>query len=92
MTTFAVSYDLKRPGQDYPKLWEELERLGAHRSLESFWLVSVTSTTAKEVHDHLKSFVDTNDAIWVLELTQNHWYSGARGGTNEWLKKNPPAR
>lgn len=91
MTTFMVSYDLKKPGKDYPKLWEELERLKAHRTLESFWLVSA-SNTAKEVHDHLKGFVDQNDSMWVLELTKSHHFSNARAGTNDWLKTNPPAR
>lgn len=90
MTTYAVSYDLIKR-KDYASLWEELERLGAHRTQASYWLVNVNNT-AKELHDHLKRFVDEDDKIWTSELTKNSWYSNAMAGTNEWIKNNPPAR
>jgi CRISPR-associated endonuclease Cas2 len=90
MTTYTISYDLIKR-KDYQSLWDELERLGAHRTQASYWLVAVTNT-AKELHDHLKEFVDADDRIWVSELTKNHYYSNAIGGTNDWLKKNSPAR
>jgi CRISPR-associated endonuclease Cas2 len=91
MAKFTVSYDLIKR-KDYQTLWDELKRLGAHRTQASYWLVNVNLASAKELHDHLKKYVDSDDSIWVLELTKNHWYSNARGGTNEWIKKNPPAR
>ena len=91
MTTYVVSYDLKKPGQNYQPLWDELDRLKAHRTLESFWLISVNNTP-KELVDHLKSFIDANDALWVLELTKVHHFRNAKAGTNDWLAKNPPAR
>ena len=90
MATFVLTYDLVKR-KDYQTLWDELERLGAHRALDSFWLVDLNNT-AKEVHDHFKGFVDDDDRIWVSELTKKHWYSNAKGGTNQWLKKNPPGR
>lgn len=90
MTTFVVTYDLIKR-KDYQTLWDELKRLGAHRALESFWLVSV-SNTGKELLEHLKQYVDNDDRLWVSELTRSHWYTKAKGGTNEWLKANPPAR
>lgn len=90
MTTFTVSYDLIKR-KDYQTLWDELNRLGAHRTQASYWLVNVNNT-AKELHDHLKNFVDGDDKIWVSELTKNHWFANALGGTNDWLAKNPPSR
>lgn len=90
MTTYTVSYDLIKT-KDYPKLWEELERLKAHRTQDSYWLVAI-SMTAQQLHDHLKAFVDKDDKIWVSELTKNHHFSNAKGGTIDWLKRNPPAR
>lgn len=91
MATFTISYDLIKR-KDYQTLWNELGRLGAHRTQASYWLVNVNLKTAKELHDHLKHFVDADDSIWVSELTKNHWYSNARGGTNHWIKSNPPTR
>lgn len=90
MTTFVVTYDLIKR-KDYQSLWDALGSLGAHRALESFWLVNVDNT-AKELHDHLKQYVDGDDRLWVSELTKKHWFSNAKAGTNEWLKNNPPAR
>lgn len=90
MTTYTISYDLIK-SKDYKSLIDELERLGAHRTQNSYWLVAVTNT-AKELHDHLKKFVDSDDRIWVSELTSNHYYANAISGTNDWIAKNRPAR
>lgn len=89
MTTYLLSYDLIKR-KDYPKLWDELERLRGHRTLESLWLINMNKT-AKEVYDHFSNFIDEDDRLWVSELTKNHHF-GAKSGTNDWLKKNPPSR
>lgn len=90
MTTYTVSYDLIK-AKDYQALWDELARLHAHRTQDSYWLVAVNNT-ARELHDHLKKFVDPDDRIWVSELTRNHHYANAKAGTNDWIARNPPAR
>jgi len=90
VTTYTVSYDLIK-AKDYQMLWDELERLQGHRTEDSYWLLAV-NMTAKGLHDHLKGFIDKDDKLWVSELTRNHYYSNAKGGTNDWLKRNPPSR
>lgn len=90
MTTFVLTYDLIKR-KDYQTLWDELKRLGAHRALNSFWLLNLNNT-AKETHDHFKQYVDSDDRLWVSELTKTNYYSNAMSGTNNWLKNNPPAR
>lgn len=90
MTTYTVAYDLVKT-KDYQSLWDELARLHAHRTQDSYWLVNV-SNTARELHDHLKNFLDEDDRLWVSELTLNHHFSNALKGTNDWIKNNPPAR
>lgn len=91
MTTYTVSYDLMKD-KDYTRLTNELNRLGGHKTQLSYWLVNVTSPTAKALHDHLKGFVDKDDRLWINELTKNNYYSNALSGTNDWMKANPPAR
>ena len=93
MAVYVVTYDLRNESgtQDYEVLWQELKRLDAHRALDSVWLVNINGT-AKQVHDHIKRFVDNDDRLWVSELTKNHWYSNVRGGTNKWITGNPPSR
>jgi hypothetical protein len=87
-------YDLNKEQGDssgYKKLIAELRRIGAHRTLESTWLLSST-LTAKGVHDALKSYIDSDDGLWVTSVRKDeYWYSGAKAGTNDWLKSNPPA-
>lgn len=68
MAVYLISYDLDKPGQDYPRLIGELERLGAVRVLYSEWVFRSTSS-AKEIRDWLKSFIDSNDMLLVVALT-----------------------
>lgn len=91
MTTYTVSYDLMKD-KDYTKLTNELRRLGGHKTQLSLWLVNVTSTSASDLLNHLKRFVDGDDRLWISELTKNHTFSNALSGTIDWLKANPPAR
>lgn len=87
MTIYTMTYDLIKR-KDYPTLLDELRRLGAHRALESFWLINLNNTP-KEVLDHFKAFIDSDDKLWVSELTKNRTFTNANSGTNDWLEKNP---
>jgi hypothetical protein len=86
MALFCISYDLIK-GKDYQKLWDELDRLGGHKALESFYLVALTNT-ASEVRDHLRDFVDSDDMLMVIEFSKKPAFVKAKAGTNAWLEKN----
>ena len=68
MSKYLISYDLDKPGQDYPRLIRELERLGAIRILYSEWIFQSTSS-AVQIRDWLTSFIDSNDMLLVVALT-----------------------
>lgn len=70
MALYLVSYDLDKPGQDYPDLIARLEQLGAQRVLYSEWLL-VNSATSAAIRDDLLRFMDANDRILVAELKNN---------------------
>jgi CRISPR-associated endonuclease Cas2 len=93
MGVFLVAYDLvneKKGTHDYQPLWDEMKRLGAHRTQYSLWLVSATNTP-KELRTHFQQFVDKDDRIWVTRLRRNQYdYVNAIAGTNAWLEKHPP--
>ncbi|KCZ64333.1 CRISPR-associated endoribonuclease Cas2 [Hyphomonas atlantica] len=93
MAIYLIAYDLRNEtgSHDYQPLWDRLEELDCHKTQYSVWLGNF-SNSAKEVHDHLKTYMDDDDRLMVSEFTKYHWYSNAIGGTNEWLKKNPPQR
>jgi hypothetical protein len=93
MTDYALAYDLvkEQSSHDYEPLWAELKRLGGHRTEYSLWLINVNNT-AKETCDQLRNYLDKDDRLWVLELTENHYFANATGGTNDWIMNNPPSR
>jgi CRISPR-associated endonuclease Cas2 len=95
MPIYFVAYDLtkKKPEFDYEILWNELKRLGSHRTQLSAWLVNVNNT-AQDLTRHLKQFVHSDDRIWTIRLTKQNGitqydYVNALNGTNDWLKNNP---
>lgn len=95
MAIYLLTYDLtkQKPEFDYEVLWEELERLGAHRTQYSVWLISNTDT-ARELLNHLKQFVHDDDRLWIVRLTKREGtlqynYRNAMKGTNKWLEDNP---
>lgn len=92
MPVYLLTYDLNNETSSaaYKPLWDELEKFGAHRVLESVWLVS-NNASARAIHDHFKEKMDSDDSLFVTELrTSLYHYSGAKSGTNDWIKGNPP--
>ena len=66
--SFLISYDLDQPGQDYSRLINELDRLGAAKVLYSTWVL-MTDYPASRVRDYLTQFIDGNDMLLVVGLT-----------------------
>lgn len=83
MANFAVKYQLNE-AKDYPKLWEEMERLGGHKVLRSFYFLDVQAT-AKELRDHLMGYVDQDDAIVVVPMLEKPFTKKAFQGTQAWI-------
>ena len=85
MNTFLVSYDLRRPGRNYQRLYYALASYsGWARPLESVWLIE-TVRTAQEVLDHLRQYIDPDDGIFVMTArTPAAWH-----GVNQEVSRNP---
>ncbi|OHV82594.1 hypothetical protein [Rhizobium sp. LCM 4573] len=83
---YAISYDLRKKGQDYSGLYEAIKTLGAWAHyLESMWLVD-TAIGADAIVDRLKGHFDGNDRLLVMKMT------GDRQGLLskaewDWIKK-----
>lgn len=84
MAVFAVMYQLNKD-KDYPKLWEELDRLDGHKAQNSLYLLSLTNESAQEVCDHLQDFIDDNDYLFVAKLQTRPAKKGCYKGTKAWL-------
>lgn len=85
--TLLVGYDLLKPGKDYAKLIEKLKGYGGWwHNLDSTWLIRTTKT-ASQVRDELKSYIDTNDRVLVLDVTGDNWATfGFAKSANDWLQ------
>lgn len=70
MALYLVSYDLDKPGQDYPDLIARLKQFGAQRVLYSEWLM-VNNASSQAIRDDLLRFMDSNDRLFVAELKNN---------------------
>jgi hypothetical protein len=86
MAAHVITYDLRKPGQDYSALFEAIKRLGGWwHCLESIWIVQTGLTTA-QVRDALTPRIDANDGLVVLAL-QGGWAScGLTQECSEWLR------
>lgn len=73
---YLISYDLQRPEKDYPKLIEELRRLGAQKVLYSQWVANRANTTCVGLRDHLRGFMDSNDRLLVSTLEGSADWAG----------------
>ncbi|MBO9710553.1 MAG: hypothetical protein J7521_20320 [Caulobacter sp.] len=90
MSHFMMTYDLRAPGRNYDDLYKLLrENWKAKKVAESVWLAEINGT-AGAIRDSMRSVVDSNDRIVVIELkSPGQW--GTLHGIPEgvdWLKKN----
>lgn len=61
---YLISFDLNRPGQNYPELDGALARMGARKVLYSQWAVRSTSS-ASQLRDYLNGCIDSNDRLLI---------------------------
>lgn len=75
-TLYIISYDLRKPSQDYPTLINALKRKGAKRILKSQWALKTnTSGQSAELRDELLRLIDDNDRILVTQLNGWAWFN-----------------
>jgi len=86
--TYEITYDLNKPGQNYPGLHEAIKNLGSWAHVqESTWIVK-TSLSAAQIRDRLAPQLDQRDTLLVTGLT-GEWASwGLAKEFNDWLLKN----
>lgn len=86
MSVFLISYDLIDQ-KNYPVLWDALKDQGAHRMLDSVWLLSADNT-AQEIVKWLSGYIDSDDKLVVTKLRKGeYWYRNVKAGTNAWLEE-----
>lgn len=69
MTSMIIEYDLCSPGRNYNTLYETIQSYGVWaRITESTWFIK-TGDSCVQVRDKLTKCMDSNDRLFVAELT-----------------------
>lgn len=84
MGYFAVSYQLNKQ-KDYQNLWDELERLNAHKVMRSFYFLDVNLEECSPLRDHLKEFIDKDDMLAVVKIESKPECFRPFEGTGDWV-------
>lgn len=88
MKSFIISYDLIGPNRNYDNLYEAIRAYGTYAKItESLWSISSSSNSAS-IRDNLKSILDENDKLIVMELQGNWATSNIPKAVTDWLKSN----
>jgi len=76
MAVYLVSYDLKKPGQNYLPLYETLKS-GASwwHYLESTWLID-SQEPIETWQQRIMSKLDQNDSFFIVRLVSGQSYTG----------------
>lgn len=87
MVCYVITYDLKAPGRNYDSLIGAIKTYSKWAKVnESVWAV-VTDKNSVQIRDHLASFVDPNDRLFVIKSgVEAAWRNSIC--KSEWLKEN----
>lgn len=88
MNTLLIGYDLNKAGQDYSELIAGIKGYGTWwHHLDSTWLIR-TEHSVKEVRNTLKSLIDVNDELLVVDVTgRSAAWTGFNQKGIDWLQQ-----
>lgn len=94
MRTYLITYDLFRPGQNYPGLIEAIKGLTANnwcKALLSCWLIRSTVEIGA-VRDRLAAILDPTDKLFVVDVTGDttRWSGPFPENVQDWLRSTMP--
>jgi len=88
MKSYLIGYDLNKTGQDYTKLIEQIKKLGLWwNCLDSTWIIK-SNSSAKDIRNHLKKYIDDNDELLVAKLSGEAAWAGFDDTCSKWLTDN----
>ena len=82
---YMVTYDLNVPGKNYQDLYRALEGYDYWHCVDSTWIIK-TNSTAIQIRDSLKPYLDSNDKLLVVRLTGESAWTGFRDDCSNWLR------
>lgn len=71
MNIYLISYDLRKPGQNYTSLYEVIKAFGDwQHPMESLWAIC-SNEKANDIYAKLRPNIDGNDSLLVVRLTMD---------------------
>lgn len=81
MALYFLDYDLRKQ-RNYQALYDELARFKAVRVLESSWCFNRINTSAANLRDYFKQFIDADDGLSVAAVTDWATYKALKTPNN----------
>ena len=90
MRTIQISYDLTRPGEDYPELLAYIRAYAGTKPLTSTWFIK-TTRSALHVRDDIAALVDDEDEFLVVDVTGAEWATTFEDCATDWMEHEMPS-
>ena len=91
MSAYIIGYDLDKPGQNYPAIENaiiDISNKNYWHCLDSTWII-ISNLNASAIVTNLNSHLDSNDKLFVSELTRDAaWVGSFSQKCRDWLKTN----
>jgi len=84
MAALLVTYDLRKPGQDYSDFYNVIKSYSWAKLSESSYAIATTETP-EAVYDKLSPHIDKGDQVFIVGLVAN-WFGFGPEDIYQWLK------
>ena len=91
MRTLLISYDLARPGDEYPRLLTYLRAHAGTKPLGTAWVIR-TPFSPRRVRDDIFELTGEGDEVLVIDVTGSPWATTFADCTTDWMHVRMPAR
>ena len=76
MAAYSITYDLIK-AKDYSRIIEGIKKVSGDnwaKPTKSQWIITSTQTS-EQIRDFLKSYMDSDDVLFVIEIKLDNWAS-----------------
>jgi len=84
----SVSYELRKPGQDYEDLYDTIKSAPSWcHPLTSHWLIR-TEQSVQTWYEKLRRVMDNNDYLFIVDITGQAYYGYLQQAIWDWINAN----
>lgn len=81
----SISYDLRKPGRNYDDLYKAIKSAPSWcHAMDSYWFIK-TNESPRIWADRLKEAIDSNDNLFVVDITGQAYWGWMPQSVWDWL-------